>query len=175
MGNRKKRNESAKVEYIEETELYSVNIAKIADYLKKSYRIIPKIAPQFVVGEFEKMILEILHILGIDKHVVIEFDPNAYDKPLHTSIMISKSLEEEWGKDKVDEFTKEFYNNAMKEFVDSMNIPKTKVLEGEAEAVHFTTFMLAGIYGFNAVIELDLMPPSNKIDEFSATWILVKK
>ena len=175
MGNRKKKNEPAIEESFEEPEFYNVNIAKIAEYLKKGYRVVPEIAPQVVMDEFKGMVIDMLHILGFNKHVIIEFNPTAYDKPLHTSIMVSRTLEEEWGKDKVDEFIKEFYNNAMKEFANSMNVPKTKVLEGEADAVHFTATYFSGIYGFNAVIELDFMPPPNKINEFRATWILVKK
>jgi len=175
MGNKRKKKEPAKDESIEEPEFYNVNIAKMAEYLKKGYRVVPEIAPQMVMDEFKDMVINILHILGISKHVTVEFNPDTYDKPLHTFIMVSKPLEEEWGKDKVDEFIKEFYNNAMKEFADSMNVPKTKVLEGEADAVHFTVLYFSGIYGFNAVIELDFMPPPNKINEFRVTWILVKK
>jgi hypothetical protein len=175
MGNKRKKNEPAIEESIEEPEIYFVNIAKIAEDLKKSYRVVPEIAPKIVIDDFKEMIINILHILGFNKYITVEFSPITYDKPLHTFIMASKPLEEEWGKDKVDEFIKEFYNNAMKEFVNSMNIPKTKVLEGEVEAVHLTALNLPGIYGFNAVIELDFMPPPNKINEFQAIWILVKK
>jgi len=175
MSNRKKKNETAIEESIEEPEIYPVNIAKIAEELKKSYRVVPEIAPQTVVDDFKEMIVDILHILGFNKYITVEFNPIMYDKPLHTFIMISKTLEEEWGKDKVDEIIKEFYNNAMKEFADSMKPPKTKVLDGEAEAVQWTVYNLTGIYGFNVIIELFFIPPSNKTNESQATWILVKK
>jgi len=169
------RNEPAIEESFEEPEIYPVNIAKIAEELKKSYQVAPEISPQVAMDEFKEIVIDILHILGFNKYITVEFNPIMYDKPLHTFITVSKTLEEEWGKDKVNEIIKEFYNNAMKEFAYSMKPPKTKVLEGEAEAVQLTVYDLTGIYGFNVLIELFFIPPSNEINESRATWILVKK
>jgi len=169
------KNEPAVEDSFEEPEIYAVNIAKIAEELKKSYQVAPEIAPNIAVDDFKEIIIDILRTLGFNKYMTVEFNPIMYDKPLHTIITVSKALEEEWGKDKVDKIVKEFYNNAMEEFADSMKPPKTKVLEGEAEAVQLTVYDLTGIYEFSVIIELFFMPPSNKINEFRATWILVKK
>ena len=169
------KNEPAVEDSFEEPEIYTVNIAKIAEELKKSYQVAPEIAPNIAVDDFKEIIIDMLHILGFNKYITVEFNPIMYDKPLHTFITVSKTLEDEWGKDKVDEIIKEFYNNAMEEFADSMKPPKTKVLEGEAEAVQLTVYDLSGIYEFSVIIELFFMPPPNKINEYRATWILVKK
>jgi len=169
------KNEPAVEDSFEEPEIYTVDIAKIAEELKKSYQIAPEIAPNIAVDDFKEIIIDILRTLGFNKYMTVEFNPIMYDKPLHTCITISKTLEDEWGKDKVDEIIKEFYNNAMKEFANSMKPPKTEVLEGEAEAVQLAVYELTGIYELSVIIELFFMPPSNKINEFRATWILVKK
>ena len=175
MGNRKKKNESARDESFEEPEFYNVNIAKIAEDLKKSYRVVPEIAPQIVIDDFKEMAINMLHILGFDKYVTVEFNPIAYDKPLHTFIMVSKPLEEEWGKDKVNEFIKEFYNYAMERFAYTMNLPRGDVLDAEAEAVQLSAIELSGGYGFDAIIELYFNPTATGIDAYRVMWILVKK
>jgi len=167
MGNKRKKKEPTTNETIKEPEIYSENISKVAEYLKAH----PKIA----LDAFAGVITSTLHVLGVNKYVTIEFNPDAYDKPLHTFIMISKPLEEEWGKDKVNEFIKEFYNDAMKEFAYSMNLPKGNVLDGEIEAVHLTAMDIAGEYGFDAVIELYFDPTATGIDAYRVKWILVKK
>ena len=167
MGNKRKRKEPTTNETFKEPEIYSENISKIAE----SFKVHPKIA----LDAFAGVITSTLHVLGVNKYVTIEFNPDAYDKPLHTFIMASKPLEEEWGKDKVNEFIKEFYNDAMKEFAYSMNLPKGNVLDGEIEAVGLTATEIAGEYGFDAVIELFFDPTATGIDAYRVKWILVKK
>jgi len=167
MGNKRKKKEPTTNETIKEPEIYSENISKVAEYLKAH--------PQIALDAFAGVITSTLHVLGVNKYVTIGFNPDAYDKPLHTFIMASKPLEEEWGKDKVNEFIKEFYNDAMKEFAYSMNLPKGNVLDGEIEAVHLTAMDIAGEYGFDAVIELYFDPTATGIDAYRTVWILAKK
>ena len=167
MGSRGKKKEPATGETNKEPEIYSENISKVAEYLKAH----PKIA----LDAFTGVITSTLHALGVNKYVTIEFNPDAYDKPLHTLITVSKPLEEEWGKDKVSEFIKKFYNDAMKEFAYSMKLPKGNVLDGEIEAVGITAMDIAGEYDFDAVIELFFDPTSTGIDAYRVKWILVKK
>jgi hypothetical protein len=167
MGNKRKKKEQTTDETFKEPEIYSENISKIAE----SFKVHPKIA----LDAFTGVITSTLHVLGVNKYVTIEFNPDAYDKPLHTLIMASKPLEEEWGKDKVSEFIKEFYNDAMKEFAYSMNLPKGNVLDGEIEAVGLTATEIASEYGFDAVIELFFDPTATGIDAYRVMWILAKK
>jgi hypothetical protein len=167
MGNKKKKKEPTTNETIKEPEIYSENISKIAE----SFKVHPKIA----LDAFAGVITSTLHVLGVNKYVTIEFNPDAYDKPLHTFIMVSKPLEEEWGKDKVNEFIKEFYNYAMERFAYTMNLPRGDVLDAEAEAVQLSAIELSGGYGFDAIIELYFNPTATGIDAYRVMWILVKK
>jgi len=167
MGNKRKKKEPTTDETIKEPEIYSENISKIAE----SFKVHPKIA----LDAFAGVITSTLHVLGVNKYVTIEFNPDAYDKPLHTFIMVSKPLEEEWGKDKVSEFIKEFYNYAMERFAYTMNLPRGDVLDAEAEAVQLSAIELSGGYGFDAIIELYFNPTATGIDAYRVMWILVKK
>jgi hypothetical protein len=167
MGNKRKKKEPTTDETNKEPEIYSENISKIAE----SFKVHPKIA----LDAFAGVITSTLHVLGVNKYVTIEFNPDAYDKPLHTFIMVSKPLEEEWGKDKVNEFIKEFYNYAMERFAYTMNLPRGDVLDAEAEAVQLSAIELSGGYGFDAIIELYFNPTATGIDAYRVMWILVKK
>jgi hypothetical protein len=167
MGNKRKKKEQTTDETFKEPEIYSENISKIAE----SFKVHPKIA----LDAFTGVITSTLHVLGVNKYVTIEFNPDAYDKPLHTLIMASKPLEEEWGKDKVSEFIKEFYNYAMERFAYTMNLPRGDVLDAEAEAVQLSAIELSGGYGFDAIIELFFDPTATGIDAYRVMWILVKK
>ena len=167
MGNKRKKKEPTTDETFKEPEIYSENISKIAE----SFKVHPKIA----LDAFTGVITSTLHVLGVNKYVTIEFNPDAYDKPLHTFIMVSKPLEEEWGKDKADEFIKEFYNYAMERFAYTMNLPRGDVLDAEAEAVQLSAIELSGGYGFDAIIELYFNPTATGIDAYRVKWILVKK
>jgi len=148
-------------------EIYSENISKVAEYLK--------MRPQDALDSFSSVIISTLHALGVNKHVTIEFNPDAYENPLHTLILVSKPLEEEWGKDKVNEFIKEFHNDVMIEFAHSMNSPGNKVLDSKVEAVHLATINIAGEYGFDAIIELYFDPTTTGTDAYRRVWVLAKK
>jgi hypothetical protein len=86
MGSGKKKKESTTDETIDVPELYSENVSKVAEDIKEP--------SQSALRAFSNVILNTLHALGVDKHVVVEFDPDIYDSPLHTHIIISKPLEE---------------------------------------------------------------------------------
>jgi hypothetical protein len=167
MGNKRKKKEPTINETHKVPDIYTENISKLAEDLKGP--------PQIALGSFSSVILNTLHALGVGKHVTIEFNPDAYERPLHTLIMVSKSLEEEWGKDKVSEFTKEFYNEAMKEYSDIMSEPGFDVLDGEILAVHLTALTLAEEYGFDAIFDYHFDPYKDRKKAYWSGWILAKK
>ena len=127
------------------------------------------------IEETTRIILDVLHALGIDKHVVVRFDPDAHDTPLRARITISLPLRDEWGKEKVNEFLKNFYEVAMEEFAKERSKPRSELLDAELTAVNETVHCLAETYNFDALFIVAHEPSKQNPDTYKWTMIMVKK
>ena len=155
---------------------------------KKSYKI-PDIVGASVVKlmeDFEKsqrdavdslsdFVIEILHALGIGKHVTVLFDFDNIDNPLHTSIMVSEYIRKEWGAEKVKEFVNDFYEYALNTFASSRMAAEGKIIDSTVIAVNEAVHYVAGTYGFDTVITLHYDNASTDINDYRVRWIIVKK
>jgi len=127
------------------------------------------------IEETTRIILDVLHALGIDKHVVVSFDPNAHDTPLRTRITISMPLREEWGREKMNEFHRNFYEIAMEKFAEEKTKPGSELLDAELTAVVDAVHCLAKNYGFDALFVIAHEPSKQNLDTYRWTMIMVKK
>jgi len=127
------------------------------------------------IEETERIILDILHALGVDKHVVVKFDPGAHDTPLRARITISLPLRNEWGKEKENEFLRNFYEIAMEEFAKERSKPGSELLDAELTAVSEAVHCLAEAYDFDALFIVAHEPSKQNLDTYKWTMIMVKK
>jgi len=127
------------------------------------------------IEETTRIILDVLHALGIDKHVAVRFDPDAHDTPLRARITISLPLRDEWGREKVNEFLKNFYEVAMEEFAKERSKPGSELLDAELTAVNEAVHCLAEAYNFDALFIVAHEPSKQNPDTYKWTMIMVKK
>jgi len=143
------------------------SLTKLMEYFKESSRI--------AVDVFSDFIIEILHALGIYKHVVVEFDYDNTSNPLRTTIWISESLKKEWGDNKIKEFMDEFYEYALDQIADFRMTVGGKPIDSVVLAVNEAVFYVGEAYEFDAIIDLPYNNAATKIEDYRVRWILVKK
>ena len=121
------------------------------------------------------LIINVLLALKIRKFVIVRFNPEEYDKPLHVKITISKALEEEWDRERVNEFLRNFYDIAMDIFAKERVRPGNNLLNAELGAVDQTVHCIAEAYDFDAyfIIAYDVTQPN--LDAYRWAWVMVKK
>ncbi len=120
-------------------------------------------------------IIDVLHTLKIKKFVTVRFNPEEYDKPLHSEIIVSYALADEWGSKKVHEFFRDFYNTAMDIFAKERVRSGKKLLHAELSAVVQTIHYIAETYGFDAYFIITYDPSQPNLDAYRWAWVMVKK
>ena len=127
------------------------------------------------IEETISLINDVLLTLKIRKFVIVRFNPEEYDKPLHAKITVSKALEDEWGSEKVNEFFRDFYETAMDIFAKERVRSGNNLLNAELGAVDQTVHCIAEAYDFDAyfIIAYDVTQPN--LDAYRWAWVMVKK
>jgi len=127
------------------------------------------------IEEAISLIIDVLLTLKIRKFVIVRFNPEEYDKPLHAKITVSKALEDEWGSEKMSEFFRDFYNTAMDIFAKERVRSGNNLLNAELGAVDQTVHCIAEAYDFDAyfIMAYDVTQPN--LDAYRWAWVMVKK
>jgi hypothetical protein len=121
------------------------------------------------------VIIDVLFALETRKFVIVRFNPEEYDEPLHTKISVSNALEDEWGSEKVHEFFKDFYNTAMDIFAKERVRSGNNLLNAELGAVDQTVHCIAEAYDFDAYFIIAYDPSQPNLDAYRWAWVMVKK
>jgi len=127
------------------------------------------------IEETISVIIDVLLALNIKKFVIVRFDPEAYDIPLHTKITVSKALEDEWGSEKSHNFFKDFYDTAMDIFARERVRAGNNLLNAELGAVDETVHCIAEAYEFDAYFIIAYDPSLPGVDAYRWSWVMVKK